>query len=390
MAVKTNYSKNGSEYYRVTATIGRDSNGKPIRKDFYGKGKKDAESKRDEYLNGLRNGLSRDFKEMTIGKLFHSWLFEVVRISSKIKPSSFQKYEGIYRNYIKSSDLFGIKLNDLKSIDIQRYYNKLYEKDNKSSNVIKNLNKLFKTYFEYAISEGYILRNPCKSVVVPKDTGREEDSEEINPFEDSEVDAIKAALVGHRLNALFLLDFGTGLRQGELLGLKKNDIDLNRMELHVNQTIKQVNIIDAEGNKEYKTIEQIPKTPNSLRTVPIPSKLKPVLEEHFKRQEAEKEAAGSSYTDSDYVFVTELGKTIDASNLVKIYKRILTKANVEYRKFHSIRHTYATKLFEARVPLKTISMLLGHADISITADIYTHVMPKEKINAAEELNGLFD
>lgn len=389
MARKTNCTKNGIAYFRITATIGRDSNGKPIRKEFYGSGKAEAEAKRDEYLNGLRNGLSKDFKEITLGKLFHSWLFEVVRISSKIKPSTFQKYEGIYRNYIKHSDIYGLKLNDLKPIDIQRYYNKLYEKDKKSSNVIKNLNKLLKTYFQYAINEGYLLRNPCKSIVIPGNFSKEEDSEEINPFTENEIDAIKSIIEGHRLKALFLLGFGTGLRQGELLGLKKNDINLDKMELHVNQTIKQVNIIDAEGNKEYKTIEQIPKTLNSLRTVPIPSKLKSTLEDHFKRQEMEKNKAGSSYTNSDYVFTTELGKTIDARNLIKIYKKILYKANVKYRKFHSIRHTYATKLFEADVPLKTISMLLGHSDISITANIYTHVMPKQKINAAEELNNIF-
>ncbi|WP_279233035.1 tyrosine-type recombinase/integrase [Fonticella tunisiensis] len=93
--------------------------------------------------------------------------------------------------------------------------------------------------------------------------------------------------------------------------------------------------------------------------------------------------------DNDYVFTTNLGKNIDARNLLRSYERVLKKANIPYRKFHNLRHTYATKLFEAGVPLKTVSELLGHSNISITANIYTHVMPKEKITAAEKLNSLF-
>lgn len=80
MATKINTEINGSEYFRVTATIGRDSDGKLIRKQFYGTGKKDAEAKRDEYLTGIKNGLNLNFKEVTLGKLIHSWLFEKIRI----------------------------------------------------------------------------------------------------------------------------------------------------------------------------------------------------------------------------------------------------------------------------------------------------------------------
>jgi len=160
MARKTNYIKNGKEYYRITVTVGRDSNGKLIRKEFYGKTKKEAEAKRDEYLNGIKNGLNIDFKNVILGELMHTWLFEVVRVSNKIKPSTFEKYEGIYRNYVKDSEIYGLKVSLIKSIQLQRYYNKLY-KNGKSSNVIISLNKLLKTFFNYAIDEGFLLRNPC-------------------------------------------------------------------------------------------------------------------------------------------------------------------------------------------------------------------------------------
>lgn len=387
MATKTNYEKNGSKYFRVTASIGRDSNGKLIRKEFYGKSKKEAEQKKEEYLHGIKSGLNVDYKNVTLNELMHTWLFEVVRISNKIKPSTFQKYEGIYRLYIKDSEISTSKLCDLKTLQIQRYYNKLYG-NGKSSNVIKNLNKLLKCFLNYAVDEDYILKNPCSSKIVIPGIEKVEKAP-IEIFSDDEIKLLKSSLDGHRYKCIILMALGTGLRQGELLGLKWTDINMDTCELKVERSLKQVNIIAADGSKEYKTIIQTPKSKTSIRTVPIPSALIPIIKEHVKIKTSEKLKAGSSYINSDYIFTTELGKTIDARNLTKCYKRILNKAGITYKKFHSLRHTYATKLFESNVPLKTVQILLGHSDISMTANIYTHVMPKEKIKAVENLNSLF-
>lgn len=388
MGRKINCVKNGKEYYRVTVSIGRDSNGKLIRKEFYGSSKKDAENKRDEYLDNIKKGLNVDYKNIVLGELMHSWLFEVIRVSSKIKPSTFQRYEGIYRNYIKSSDIYGVKISALKAMHLQRYYNSLYDKG-KTSNVIKNLNKLLKSFFNYAVAEDYILKNPCSSkrIVIPGQSEIHERKIEI--FSDEEINTLKIVLKDHRLKFLILLALGTGLRQGELLGLKWVDIDIDNKQLKVERSIKQVSIISSDETRKYKTIVQSPKTKNSIRTVPIPSNLIVALKEHKKFQKQEKLKCGNFYNDTDYVFTTETGKTMNARNVTKSYERLLKKAKIPYKKFHSLRHTYATKLFEVNVPLKTVQMLLGHSDISITANIYTHVMPKEKIKAVEKLNNLF-
>ena len=392
MAVKTNYAKNGNDYYRVTATIGRDSNGKPIRKEFYGKGKKDAETKRDEYLNGIKNGLNLDFNTTSLGKLIYVWLFEVVRVKSK--PSTFERYEGIYRNYIKDTDIYALLLNDLKSIHLQRHYNSLYG-NGKTTSQIKNLNKLLKSFFNYAVDEGYILKNPCsgKKIAMPGDSEMnilENEDEDIVVYTDEEIKRIRNALLNNRIQALILLDLGTGLRQGELLALKWSDFSDGYKDLKVQRSIKHVKIIAADGTSEYKTVIQTPKTKSSYRTVPIPSNLIPILENQKLMQQQDKEKAGSSYVDNDFVFTTESGNTLDTGNLRRAYVRMLKKAGVEFKKFHAIRHTYATKLFEKGKALKTVQKLLGHSDISITANIYTHVMPEQKIDAAEELNDLFD
>lgn len=386
LAVKTNYEKNGKKYYRVTVSIGRDSNGKLIRKEFYGKSKKEAEDKRDKYLLDLKSGLNVDYQNAALGQLMHSWLFEVVRVSQDIKPSTFQRYEGIYRNYVKDTDIYSLKLSTLKSIQLQRYYNNLYT-SGKSSNVIKNLNKLLKTFLNYSIREGYLLRNPCDGITIPGKT--ESKKKKIEVFSNKEIEILREGLKDHKLEALILLALGTGLRQGELLGLMWSDIDTKNRTLHVERTIKEVNIIDANGNREYKTIIQTPKTKKSIRTVPFPKNLIPILEKHKNRQKLYKIKYGELYTKSDFVFTTETGKNIIARNMTKSYKRLLKKLEIPYKKFHSLRHTYATKLFEREVPIKTVQELLGHSDISTTSNIYTHVMPEQKIKAIDKINNLF-
>lgn len=383
MARKINIKINGSEYYRVTAVVGRDGNGKIIRKQFYGKDKSDAENKKNEYLNGIKNGLTVDFQDVSLGKLMHLWLFEVMK--TKIKPATFERYEGIYRNYIKNNSIYGSKLCTLQSIQLQRYYNKLY-KSGRSSNVIKNLNKLLKEFFNYAIDEGYLNRNPCARLSIPglKDVKKKE----IDVFLDEEIHKFESVLANHRLESLFLLAIGTGLRQGELLGLKWSDIDFDKKELHVKRAIKQVSLINEDDTREFKAIEQAPKSKNSIRTVPIPSKIIPILKTHQLEQKKEKVAA-LNYIESDFVFTTNTGKIIYARNLTKMYRRLLKKADIPYRKFHCLRHTYATKLFERNARPETVQKLLGHSSISTTIDIYTHIMPKQKTDAAETLNDLF-
>ncbi|URZ04086.1 tyrosine-type recombinase/integrase [Clostridium felsineum] len=387
MANKTNCIKNGKKYYRITATIGRDSNGKLIRKEFYGKNKSEAEKKRDLYLNDIKSGLNIGYEKVTLGDLMHTWLFEVVRISSKIKPSSFNRYEGIYRNYIKNSSIYNIKLSDIKQLILQRYYNELYD-NGKSSNVIKNLNKLLKSFFNYEVDEGYLIKNPCgKRLVIPGE--QEVSKEEIEVFSDTEIKALIKALDGNRLKGLILLALGTGLRRGELLALKWSNINTKNLLLSVEKSISQVSVIGKNGERIYKTIEQAPKSLNSIRKVPIPKNLMHILEEQKILQKKDKLKAGLSYEKNDYIFTTENGKILNGRNMARTYERILKNAGIKYKKFHSLRHTYATKLFERGEDLKTVQTLLGHSDISITSNIYTHVMPEKKISAAEKLNDLF-
>jgi len=170
--------------------------------------------------------------------------------------------------------------------------------------------------------------------------------------------AIRKHSKGTQLECILLMALGTGMRQGELLGLRWKDIDYNLQELKVERTLKYINVINEDRSRDFKCVIQPPKSKTSKRTIPIPAPLIPVLKAHRKSQLQDKLKAGSSYIKSDFIFTTEMGNTIDSRTLARAYKRFLNRADITYIKFHSLRHTYTTKLFEANVPLKTIQTLL--------------------------------
>lgn len=384
MAVKTNYNKNGSSYYRVTATVGKDSNGKNIRKEFYGKSKKEAEEKRDEYLANIKSGLMANYNEMYLGDFMKIWLYNVVKPARA--DNTLLRYLNVFDNYIKNSELYHLKVYSITSLDIQRYYNRLSE-EGKTFSMIFNLNKVLKTFFNYCVKQRYILINPCMGLELPKKEVIDESDKKVDPFTNDEIAAIMANCRGYML-PLVSLAFGTGLREGELLGLKITDIDLDSMTVTVNKALKTVYDCKADGSRERVTKIGTTKTESSKREIPIPQSLYSLLKKHILTQ---KELyLKNGLTDVvPSLFTTAICSPIDAHNLRRSWERILKRADVRYRKFHNVRHTYATKLFEADVNIKTIQVLLGHSSVQTTEKIYVHVAPDIKVKAVEKINHMF-
>ncbi|MBP2032562.1 integrase [Clostridium algifaecis] len=387
MAIKTNFISNGKKYYRINYDIDIDANGKRIRKQFVGKSRKEAEKKKLDYINKMNLGL-KNAKNMWLAQTLKSWLFEFVKMSGNIKPTTFARYEGLYRNYIEKSSIGSMSLDKLESIQIQRYYNKLF-KQGKSSNQINYVNKFLKQFLNYAVDCGYILKNPCdgKRVVIPKKELNEIVEKAVPVFTDEELSKILNS-DNCKIKYIALFSLSTGMRRGEIIGLKENDIDYKTKEIHIKRTVATTTIFDNENKKSKQTIVQEPKTKNSKRTIPLPASLVGLIKDTIKIKKSEKLKAGDSYCKNnlDYLFLSEIGNLINAGNLDKTWSKFLNRLDIPHKKFHALRHTYATKQFENNIPLKTVSMLLGHSSIEITANIYTHVLKREKEKSIDILS----
>jgi integrase len=172
----------------------------------------------------------------------------------------------------------------------------------------------------------------------------------------------------------------TGLRQGELLGLRWKDVDLDNGVVQVQQTLQSV--------AGMGTVIGIPKTPKSRRAVALSPDTINVFREQRRRQAEIRLKAGSAYDDLGYIFATPLGAPIDASNLRRAWRRIVATAGIGHVRFHDLRHTHASLMLLQGTHLKIVSERLGHASIAITADTYSHVQPGLQAAAAARLDQL--
>ena len=367
--------------WRASITIGTDDKGKLIRKQFTGKTQQDVKYKLQEYKKQMLMGVLNEDK-LTVSDWFYSWLFDYRK--QDLKPKSFQRYHGIYKNYIENTDFGNIKLNDLRTTHLQRHYKKLLD-NGVTPTTIRQINTNLKTCLNEAERQGYIQKNWCKLVTLPK----KEDNKEVKVLTKQEQEKFLEAIKGHELELLYIVALGTGLRIGEILGLKWSDIDFKNNELHVNRSLQKAAIYEDDKIVRYEVQETTPKTKNSLRTIPVPQNIIKKLIAHKKEQNELILLLQEEYFNNNYVFCNKLGKPIEEKRPGRNLKTILTSISIEPIKFHALRHTYATRLFEAGIPPKTVQHLMGHSDIETTMNIYTHVMKEQKLEAIEKINNIF-
>ena len=361
MAKKTNFEVNGSKYFRVTRTVGHKADGTPIRKTFYGTGINEANEKADEYMNKLKNGYSNEFDKVTLIEVLQKWLFSVKLVA--VKPATFVTYESNFRNYITNSNIAGLKVCDIKKIHIQDYYNKLFS-EGKSTEKIKAIHKLLHSFFEYAVDEGYLIKNPCHKAIIPKNTLVKHEDKKLEIFTQEEINNILKAFKGNKYEYLVYTAVFTGMREGELCALKWKNVNLDEGYIRVEESIKRVAVFDSKGNKEYQTLTLDPKTQHSIRNIYIPDVLINVIKQIPKV--------------SEYVFSNN-DEPVSHKSLYFQWQKILKENNIPHKKFHALRHTYASTLLANGADLKSVQDLMGHYDISIT-QVYLHSLPETKKN----------
>jgi integrase len=366
MARKTNVSIKGYNYYQSRVVVGH-VGGKPIYKKFYGKSKKESLRKRDLFLAGI--GASK--KGGTFGTAFASWLEEVKKPSIGI--ASYKNYTFVHRLYIKDSLLTNLLVNEIKSPNIQHYYN--YLLNTHGSNTVRNVHKLLSAFFIYCVKADILTKSPLLAVTLPADKGV---SSETQTFNAGEIKKIIQAAKDNDKYFIYVFALFTGMREGEILALSLGDIRDNA--IHINKTVKYLN---QDG--VFSPLVTSPKTKGSNRQVPINEYLKPMLERHIQRVE------GQANNDKRLLFPTDTGTYKDGCNTRKGLERLLKRLEISPRPrvFHTLRHTFITLLIIQGVPLKVVSDLAGHSDIHITSNIYTHITAAAKKEGITSLNNLF-
>lgn len=210
----------------------------------------------------------------------------------------------------------------------------------------------------------------------------------LDVYTDDEIKQLKKALTGYIHENLILVALGTGMRQGELLGLQWKHIDFDNLTITISQTLKTYSDIKANGTRNLVTALQTPKSKHSIRTIPIPENLAIILKNQQKIIIDRAKTLGRSFNDDLFVFSNNQLSYIDARALLRSYKRMLNRNNIRERDFHSLRHTYATQLIRRGVSIEVIAELLGHSSTEITK-IYAHILDDDKQKAVAKLNDIF-
>lgn len=185
---------------------------------------------------------------------------------------------------------------------------------------------------------------------------------------------------------MILLELGTGLRQGEILGLQNENIDKT---IRVKKSLNKVKKFDGKESTGYEYKLITPKTKNSIRIIDLPNNLIKLIENYKELQKNKWKNQNKEFKESSLLFTTSTCNMIDGANLLKRWKSFLAENDIKYKKWHSLRHSYASLLFQAGADIKTVQELLGHADINTTAQIYVHIFPETKKKAVKLINDFF-
>ena len=215
-----------------------------------------------------------------------------------------------------------------------------------------------------ALKSGRVVRNVCTLIDPPARV-----RSELRPLSMEQSRTLLAGIRGDRLEALYVTALGTGLRQGELLGLRWQDVDFERGELAVRHTLQRGTRTLAE-----------PKTERARRTLRLPSRVLTALVAHRARQ--------AIVPLTGLVFTTDKGTPLDTRNVTRYFQRHLRRLGLPHHRFHDLRHAFATLMIESGEDLGTVSRILGHADFATTSDVYAHLTPSMLDRAAERMDAI--
>jgi integrase len=335
-----------------------------------GRTKEEARRALREARANTDQGLLFDADNLKVGEYLDRWLADSV--SDTVKATTFERYEQITRLHLKPA-LGRVKLKALTPAHVRGLYREKLEAGT-SARTVRYIHTTLHKALKQAVMDGLIPRNATEAVKPPQPT-----REEMHPLTPEQAKLLLQAAheSGDRLEALYVLAIHTGLRQGELLGLKWDDVDLDDGSLQVRRTL---------AITKYGSVFTSPKTSGSRRSVKLTQRATEALRSHLERQLGEIDRVGSLWSENGLIFASETGEPLDRRAVTKLkFKPLLKRAGLPEIRFHDLRHTCATLLLTRNVNPKIVSEMLGHASIAITLDTYSHVLPNMQESAAKAM-----
>ena len=377
--------KDGTYMGRVS--VGWDKNGNPKRHAVYGKTVAEVREKMVKIQHEMNTGIYIEPNRMNISEWMDIWLEEYKK--SSVRPSTFVSYEMNTRRHIKPH-IGKLLLKDLRPDHIQKMYNTLLKSGHEdgisglSPKTIRNIHNALHEALQQAMRNGIVMRNVSEAVTLPR---RSKPQMRVLSVEEQE--QFLKTLEGDRLEMAFRLDLSTGLRMGELLALSWNDVDLSEGVIRVVQSLNRIKNFDDNSTTKTSLVFQETKTQSGQRSIPLPEPIIEDLKIHKQKQQEELELLGLK-NKYNLVLTSEAGTPIDPRSFIRKFHNLINKAGLEHANVHSMRHTFATRLLEANEHAKVVQEMMGHSSISLTLDIYSHVLPDKKKSAAAKLTKLFE
>lgn len=337
----------------------------------YGKTEQDALTALRELVRKHEDGADLTAKDQTVAKYLHQWL-DAARPS--LRHKTFTNYQSIIERRI-TPYIGSVKLTKLAPGNIQGLYAALAD-EGLSARSIVNTHAVLRRALNQAVKWGMILRNPCAAVDVPRAARAE-----MQTLTREQVDTFLAFTREDRYHALYVLAVTTGMRLGELLGLKWEDLDLDGERLQVRRALQH------QKGRGYVFVE--PKTKRSRRTINLSQRAISALREHRRKQIAERLSFAGDWRMPDLVFANEWGAPVDGGWMTTRFKGLLERAGLPIIRFHDLRHTAASLLLQANVHVKLVSEMLGHSTVVLTLDTYSHCIPTMHQEAARTMDQLF-
>ena len=354
-------------------TAGRDpETGRAIYKNVLGKTQAEAKAKLKQAIEKAKGLDAAKVGRYTVCQWMEIWFEHYAKV--KVRPSSHQTYRGYIDNHIKPS-IGKIPLEKLTSLELQKFYKKLLEKgrvdrlESKhqskglSAKTVRNIHQIISSAMKLAQEQKLISTNPADGCALPRLEHREMQTLPVEQLQSFLREARDSGVF-----ELYYLELATGLRRGELLGLKWEDIDLERGDLRVRRQIARIN---------GEVVEAPLKTKNAYRTLPLAEDTIGVLE-------AQRKKTGSS----QWVFPSTTGGPISPDSVLRMLHRVLKRAGLPRVRFHDLRHTFATLALQNGVDVKTVSGMLGHFSAGFTLDTYAHVTTASQRQAAKTMGNL--